>query len=121
MNHTRQISLRLPHYHVNIVESFQQEKGLKTFTEAVKEIVLEHHKTKLNDTEIERFILKLESLLKGTTPAGYKGPGSEFEIIDELSEMGKNIRLILKVLYIVGTADSNTLTAIEDLFGEEAD
>ena len=116
---TRQISLRLPTYHINLVKAFQEEKGLNSFTTAVKEIILGHQKTRQRQCTVERFILKLENILKASTPTRKKRESDNQEILNNLNELESAIHLIIKCLYIIGASDVRTSGEIEELFMEK--
>ena len=117
MKRTKQVCIRLPGYHLGIVESFREEKGL-TFTDAVKEMILEYHKHHQNEDMITRFILRLEKIFANTSSLKSTDDNSSYEIMDELNEMSGNIRLILKILHVIGTSDVRTASEIEDILGE---
>ena len=107
MKKTEQKSLRLSLYDLKIVEDLKTKKECN-FTEAIEYIISEYNKKQNNDNSINRFIQKLDKKIKNINPSVsgeliFENP----EILDELNEIGSNIRMVLNALMIIGSADSN--------------
>jgi|APSaa5957512622_1039677.scaffolds.fasta_scaffold87670_1 hypothetical protein len=112
-------SLRLSRYHLKIVDELQKEKGY-TFTDAIKHIINEFSKIDNDKNSIKKFLQKLEKNLGNLNPPATSEPVvKSHELFDGLNEIGNNIRLILKALLIIGSADSRTLIDIENLLKED--
>lgn len=121
MRDTQQRSIRLSRYHLNVVEKVQEEKGLN-FTDAVKHIIFEFAGRVNAESSLNHIFKKLDAKISNIDSQNTNNSSfANDALFDELQMMGKNIHLILKALHILGTADSSTLTEIEDLFREEAD
>ncbi len=110
---TEQRSLRLSPYHIGVVAGLQKKHGY-TFTDAMKYIIDEFSKSHSNENSINRFLQKLENNLKTNIPSDDRSLIDNQEI---LTDIKNNIQLILKVLIIIGSADSRTVIEIETLFG----
>ncbi len=119
MMRTEQRSLRLSKYYLGIVEELQVNNGL-SFTDAVKFIFSEYKKNQNIENSIKNFCQELDKKLKNINPSAASEPVfNSPELFDGLNEISNNIRLILKALLIIGSADSRTLIDIENLLRED--
>lgn len=121
MRETQQRSLRLSRYHLGIIEKIRDEKGLN-FTDAVKHIISEFANSMYAENSAASIIRKLDAKISMVNSAYTEDEHSSTDaILDELQEIGKKINLISNAVCIIGSANSRTIVAIEELFNEDAE
>jgi metal-responsive CopG/Arc/MetJ family transcriptional regulator len=117
MNDSKHVSLRLDPYCVNIVERLKAEKGLASFTEAVRYIIKKYNEHEDTENNIQRIFQRLDKKITTLNSSGSDDLMVEnHALLEELNDIGNNLSLILKALVIIGSADIRTSVDIEELF-----
>jgi hypothetical protein len=117
MNDSKHVSLRLDTYCVNIVERLKTEKGLASFTEAVRYIIKKYNEHEDTENNIQRIFQRLDKKITTLNSSGSDDSMvGQNAILEELNDIGSNLRIILKALLIIGLADIRTSVDIEELF-----
>ncbi len=121
MKNSEQRSLRLSRYHLKIIDNVQLDKGLN-FTDAVKYIISAYEDGVHAENSLNQIFRKLDSKISNISVSGEKDPTFlEDAIIEEIHDLGKTLDLVVNAIYIIGSANSRTLGAINDLFKEDAE
>ena len=117
MNDSRHVSLRLDPYCVNIIERLKTEKGFASFTEAVRYVIKKYNENDDTENNIHRIFQRLDKKITTLKLSGSDDSMvGHHAILEELNDIGNNLRIILKALLIIGSADIRTSVDIEELF-----
>lgn len=117
MNESKHVSLRLDPYYVHIIERLKTEKGFASFTQALRYIIKKYNENEDTENNIQRIFQRLDKKITNLNSSGSDDSIlDDHAILEELNDIGNNVRMILKALLIIGSADIRTSVDIEELF-----